>query len=132
MNKIEAKIIELPKIYDSRGNLTVIEGLKQTPFDIAHTRWIYGMPSGSSLPGYALRSQSELVVVISGSCDVTTRCGSDAHTYHMQSASQALLLPAMLWHHLSNFSTNTIVLVLSSGANDTNDYIYNEDTLKAL
>ena len=34
MPNLEIKIIDLPKIADPRGNLTVVEGLDVVPFDI--------------------------------------------------------------------------------------------------
>ena len=40
--KIEsAQIIELPKILDKRGNLSIIEEFKNIPFKIERTYWIY-------------------------------------------------------------------------------------------
>lgn len=42
---IEPKIIQLPKISDPRGNLSVIEELKDIPFKIERTYWIYDVPS---------------------------------------------------------------------------------------
>ncbi len=44
-----ANIIQLPKIFDPRGNLTVAEEQKNIPFHIKHVEWRYGMPAGTSL-----------------------------------------------------------------------------------
>ena len=35
------KIIELPRITDPRGNLTVAEANKNIPFDIKRVYWLY-------------------------------------------------------------------------------------------
>lgn len=129
MENTKANIIELPKIYDSRGNLSVIENFKQLPFAIKRTRWIYGMPSGSSQNGYALRTQNQLIVALSGSCDVTTCDGDCEQAFHLQCASQALLLPAMTWRSIGNFSTNTVLLILSSGEDCPEEYIYDKNSL---
>lgn len=37
----ELQIIDLPKIKDSRGNLSFFENSNQIPFDIKRTYWIY-------------------------------------------------------------------------------------------
>lgn len=129
MENTKANIIEFPKIYDSRGSLSVIENFKQLPFAIKHTRWIYGMPSGSSQNGYALRTQNQLIVALSGSCDVTTCDGDCEQAFHLQCASQALLLPAMTWRSIGNFSTNTVLLILSSGEDCPEEYIYDKISL---
>ena len=43
----DAKILNLPKIGDARGNLSIIEQFKQIPIEIKRTYWIYE-PSSSS------------------------------------------------------------------------------------
>ena len=35
------QLIDLPKIIDTRGNLTVVEQMRQIPFDIARVYWTY-------------------------------------------------------------------------------------------
>lgn len=45
------KIIELTKIVDPRGNLTVAEGSKDMPFDIKRTYWIYAYRAGRIAEG---------------------------------------------------------------------------------
>ena len=47
------QIINLPKIGDKRGNLSVIEEFKQIPFKIERTYWIYDVPGGEKLPDIA-------------------------------------------------------------------------------
>ena len=37
------KIIDLPKIIDPRGNLTVTEGENHIPFAIKRTYWVYDL-----------------------------------------------------------------------------------------
>ena len=39
MDITDCKIIELPKIVDPRGNLSIIEQLKQIPFEIKRVYW---------------------------------------------------------------------------------------------
>lgn len=46
MDITDCKIIELPKIVDPRGNLSIIEQLKQIPFEIKRVYWIYDVPGG--------------------------------------------------------------------------------------
>ena len=49
------QIIQLPKILDKRGNLSVIEEWKNIPFKIARTYWIYDVPGGEARGGHAYR-----------------------------------------------------------------------------
>ena len=40
------QLIDLPKIVDPRGNLTVAEQMKNVPFNIARVYWTYDVPGG--------------------------------------------------------------------------------------
>jgi len=40
------KKINLPKILDDRGNLSIIEGETHIPFKIKRIYWIYDVPGG--------------------------------------------------------------------------------------
>lgn len=64
------KIIDLPKILDKRGNLSIIEELRHIPFKIARTYWIYDVPGGERRGGHAYKKNEEFIVALSGSFDV--------------------------------------------------------------
>ena len=40
--------IDLPKVSDVRGNLSIIESNRDIPFEIARAYYIYDVPSGST------------------------------------------------------------------------------------
>ena len=48
MKTLDYELIELPKITDPRGNLTVAEQMKNVPFDIKRVYWTYDVPGGES------------------------------------------------------------------------------------
>ena len=52
---MDAKIIPLPKISDPRGNLSIIEQIKQIPFEIKRVHWIYDVPGGADRGGHAYK-----------------------------------------------------------------------------
>lgn len=52
---VNSKIINLPKITDPRGNLSIIEQLKQIPFKIKRAHWIYDVPGGVNRGGHAYK-----------------------------------------------------------------------------
>lgn len=126
----EAKIINLPKILDRRGNLSFIEGNNHVPFVIARTYWIYDVPGGEVRGGHAYRENEELVVALSGSFDVVLHDGVQEHRFHLNRSYFGVYIPKMMWRTLENFSTNSLALVLSSTAYDVNDYIRDFDQFR--
>ena len=119
----EARIIQLPKIADPRGNLSIIEQIKQIPFEIRRTHWIYDVPGGVDRGGHAYRDTEEFIVALSGSFDVEVNDGDVKKTYPLNRSYYGLYVPNGMWRTMTNFSTNSLALVLSSTEYDAADYI---------
>ncbi|MCD7710546.1 MAG: FdtA/QdtA family cupin domain-containing protein [Porphyromonadaceae bacterium] len=125
MEREGVRKIELPKIEDLRGNLSFIEGKHHIPFDIKRVYWIYDVPGGQYRGGHAYRTQAEFIVALSGSFDllVRDREGKESR-YFLNRSYYGIYVPPLTWRQLTDFSTNSLALVLSSGAFDLSDYIY--------
>ena len=116
-------IVQLPKFLDERGNLSVIEGMKEIPFKIERAYWIYDVPGGESRGGHAYKENNEFIVAMSGSFDVNLDNGKEKQTFHLNRSYYGLYVPQGLWREMDNFSTNSLALVLSSTKYDVSDYI---------
>jgi dTDP-4-dehydrorhamnose 3,5-epimerase-like enzyme len=121
----ESKIIELPKIVDLRGNLSIVEQFKQIPFEIRRVHWIYDVPGGVERGGHAYKNTEEFIVALSGSFDVEIDNGKVKTTYSLNRSYYGLYVPKGMWRTMINFSTNSLALVLSSTDYDEQDYIMN-------
>lgn len=119
-----AHIINLPKILDKRGNLSVIEEFKNVPFKIKRTYWIYDVPGGEARGGHAYRENEELIVALSGSFDVIIDDGKERKVFSLNRSYYGLYVPKGVWREMNNFSTNSFALVLASTNYNANDYIY--------
>jgi hypothetical protein len=128
----EARIIELPKILDDRGNLTFIEGENHIPFKIERTYWIYDVPGGEKRGGHAYRELNELIVALSGSFDVVLDDGHEKRTFSLNRSYYGLYVPKLIWRQVENFSTNSLALILASGPYNANDYIRDYEQFKTL
>lgn len=120
-------IINLPKIADPRGNLTVAEELKHVPFDVKRVYWVYDVPAGESRGGHAHRRCREFIVAVGGSFTVTLNDGTSTHTYLLNHPYQGLLVDTGTWRTLDDFSSGAVCLVLASELFDEEDYIYDYD-----
>ena len=126
------RLIQLPKIKDPRGNLTVIESGINVPFEVKRNYWIYDVPSGMWRDGHAFKEQVEMIVALSGSFDVVTNDGTSERTCHLSRPQIGLYIPNMIWREINNFSTNSVALVLTSTSYDEKDYIEDFEEYKRL
>ena len=124
------KIIKLPKILDDRGNLSVIEELKDIPFKLKRTYWIYDVPGGEVRGGHAFIKNEEFIVAISGRFDVLLDNGREVKTFSLNRSYYGLYVPNGIWRQMLNFSTNSLALVLASTHFDLSDYIFDYDLFK--
>lgn len=121
------RIINLTKITDPRGNLTVAEGLKDVPFNVARTYWVYDVPGGESRGGHAHKRCLEFIIAVSGSFTVTLSDGKQTVPYHLNHPWQGLLVDTATWRTLDDFSSGAVCLVLASEPFDEDDYIRDYD-----
>ena len=124
MPTLDIKLIELPKITDPRGNLTVAEGAGVVPFDIKRAYWVYDVPGGESRGGHAHKRLRQLVVALSGSFTVTLDNGYERRTVLLNHPWQGLIIETNTWRTLDDFSSGAVCLVLASDHFEEDDYIY--------
>lgn len=129
---MSAKIIELPKILDERGNLTFVEGMNHLPFSIERTYHIYDVPGGEYRGGHAFMKQDQCVIALSGSFDVVVDDGTEENVFSMNRSYYGVYIPCMHWRRIENFSTNAVCLVLSSTKYFEHDYIRDYSEFKRL
>jgi hypothetical protein len=122
MNIDLCKIINLPKILDSRGNLTFIEGGNHIPFDIQRVYYLYDVPGGSERGGHAHKGLHQLIIAMSGSFDVLLDDGTNKKRVHLCRSYYGLYVCPMIWRELDNFSSGSVCMVLASNVYDEADY----------
>lgn len=132
MQKNNARIIQINKISDPRGNLSVIEEQKDIPFKIARTHWVYDVPGGEERWGHAFKQNEEFIVALSGSFDIVLDNGIEKQTFSLNRSYFGLYVPNGYWREIKNFSTNSVAMILSSTAYNPDDYIRDYEIFKSL
>lgn len=125
-------IINLPKIEDSRGNLSFFESGIHIPFDIKRSYWIYDVPGGQTRGGHAFIDQHEFIIALSGSFDVKLSDGVSVKSYSLNRSYYGLYVPNMIWREMLNFSTNSLALIVSSKFYNESDYIRDYDLFQKI
>ncbi|NQY05636.1 MAG: WxcM-like domain-containing protein [Flavobacteriaceae bacterium] len=128
----EVRFIDLPKIQDPRGNLSVIEN-GTIPFEIKRVYYLYDVPSGAYRGGHAHEKLHQFLIPLSGSFDVILKDGSEnTKVVTMNKPDKGLLIVPGIWRELNNFSSGAICLVLASTIFEESDYIRDYSNFKLL
>jgi dTDP-4-dehydrorhamnose 3,5-epimerase-like enzyme len=118
----DIQILDIPKIHDTRGNLSVIEG-NVLPFVMKRVYYLYDVPSGAERGGHSHKEQQEFLLALSGSFDVVLNDGQTKKTVTLNKPNEGLLIPNGIWRELENFSSGSVCLVIASEIFVEEDYI---------
>lgn len=126
------KIIDLPRIYDPRGNLTFVQDYDQLPIKIARVYWTYDVPAGEERGGHAHKESDLYLIATSGSFNVNLYDGEEWRTYTLNRPYKALYIPPGYWHTLDNFASGSVCMVITQSIYTEDDYIRDFDEFKRI
>ena len=118
------KIIDIPKINNSKGNIGVVEN-DTIPFDVKRVYYLFDVPSGAKRGGHAHKKLKQVILAISGSFDVVLKDGKSKEIITLNRPDKGLLIENNIWRELENFSSGSVCLVLASEEFSEADYIRN-------
>ena len=116
------KLIDIPKINNTKGNIGVIEN-DTIPFDVKRVYYLFDVPSGAKRGGHAHKKLKQVLIAISGSFDVVLKDGKSKETVTLNRPDKGLLIENNIWRELENFSSGSVCLVLASEEFSEDDYI---------
>lgn len=116
-----AFLIDLKTFTDKRGNLTVIE--KVLPFETKRIFYIYGVDA-SVRGGHRHKKTIQAAICLTGSCEIYNNDGTKEQKFVLDKPHKCLILEPADWHTMSNFTPDTILMVLASEYFDKDDYIF--------
>jgi hypothetical protein len=119
----DCTVVDVSKIHNDAGNITVIENDKNIPFEVKRIYYLYDVPGGESRGGHAHYELEQFIIAASGSFDVIINDGVNRRTFNLNRPNLALHIVPGLWRELDNFSSGSICMVLASSVYDERDYI---------
>lgn len=123
------QLIDFPQLGDDRGELVVVEGNQNIPFDIKRIFYIYGTEGQMIRGQHANRNTKFCFINVAGSSTILVDDGlGNREEYVLNQPYKGLYVPNPLWKEMYNFSADSILLVLASEHYDANEYIkdYNQ------
>jgi len=120
-------ILPLNKIHNREGNITIVEGQRNVPFEIKRIYYLYDIPGGAERGGHAHKELMQLIVAASGSFDVLLDDGLNKKVVTLNRPDYGLMVVPGIWRELVEFSSGGICLVLASHEYSEDDYIRDYD-----
>ena len=125
--KDQYRILEFGDLGDERGNLVVVEGEQDIPFEIKRVFYIYGSDSEVVRGQHANRKSEFVLINVSGTSKVRVDNGSEEDIIELNRPRMGLYLPTMIWKDMYDFSEDSVLLVLSNIHYDGTEYIRDYD-----
>ena len=124
MVKKQAELLEFPQLGDERGQLVVVEGMKEVPFEIKRIFYIYGSDADVVRGKHANRKSEFVLINVAGQSKVKVLDGLGNETiFSLNRPHTGIYLPKMVWKEMYDFSPDSVLLCLSSEHYDGAEYI---------
>ena len=128
MNIEKIRSLEFPDYGDERGHLVVVESMNQIPFQIQRVFYIYGSDSNVVRGSHANRKSEFVLINVAGTSKVKIKDGKGNEIiYCLNRPRTGIYLPSMVWKDMYDFSSDSVLLCISSQVYDPDEYIRNYD-----
>jgi dTDP-3-amino-3,4,6-trideoxy-alpha-D-glucose transaminase len=121
------QLVELQTIPMPNGILGVAEVSKHIGFPVHRTYYIRDVPTGESRGAHGHKALRQCFLCLRGSVSLSISKHGRTETVQLTRPSQAAVVPAGCWRDLSNFSEDSVIIVLASDEYDEADYIRDHD-----
>lgn len=127
------ELLELPSHGDKRGQLVVVEGNKDIPFDIKMIFYIYGSDPDVVRGQHANKRTEFVLINVAGRSKVRVKDGKgNEAVFSLNRPHTGIYLPSMVWKDMYDFSEDSVLLCLASEHYDAEEYIRDYDEFVEL
>jgi UDP-2-acetamido-3-amino-2,3-dideoxy-glucuronate N-acetyltransferase len=122
--RVEGVVLHrLPLVDDLRGMLSFGEVARHVPFEVKRYFLVFQVPSEEIRGEHAHRKQHQFLVCVHGRCSVVADDGEHRQEFMLDAPQVGLYVPPMTWAVEYKYSSDAVLLVLTSGEYDAADYI---------
>ena len=113
---------------DERGQLIALEEFNDIPFTIKRVYYMYDTQKGVRRGFHAHKSLEQILICIHGSCKIMLDNGVEKKIVLLEQHYEGLYISNKMWREMYDYSSDAVMMVLSSELYDEDDYIrdYNE------
>lgn len=122
------KVLHFQEHGDVRGQLVVIEGGSDFPFEIKRVFYMYGSDDTVVRGHHANRKTEFVLINVQGSVKVKVDTGEEQDVIKLNRPQTGLYISNMVWKDMYDFSPDSVLLVLASEHYDATEYIRDYET----
>ena len=118
---------------DARGTLAVVEHGSDVAFGFNRAYWLTGLDPAQPRGFHAHHRTRQFAVCIQGCLRMVMEDpGHPPREVTLFAGGAGLVIEAMVWHEMHDFSTDCILLVLADQVHEEADYIRDRATWEAV
>lgn len=117
------RLIKLPRIVDLRGSLTFGEYGQHLPFIPIRYFVVFDVPTMEVRGEHAHKNLHQFLICLKGSCSVVVDDGKNRDEITLNEPDLGIYLPPMIWGTQYKFTSDAILLALTSDVYNSDDYI---------
>ena len=125
--KGKCPVINFKEFGDDRGKLVIVEGAETVPFEIKRIFYIYDSDVDVIRGQHANRESEFVLINVAGTSKVRIADGKEELIIELNKPRMGVYIPKMIWKDMSEFSPDSVLLVLASTHYDANEYIRDWD-----
>jgi WxcM-like, C-terminal len=124
--------LPLPGNTELERRLTVLDFPISAPFPIRRVYWLHDLDPMEVRGHHAHRKLQQLMVAVSGSIEIELDNGRERRTEILNSATEALYIPSLLWRRIKAREPHATLMVFASASYEESDYIRDYDQFLQL
>jgi WxcM-like, C-terminal len=124
--------LPLPGNTELERRLTVLDFPASAPFPIRRVYWLHDLDPMEVRGHHAHRKLQQLMVAVSGSIEIELDNGRERRTEILNSATEALYIPPLLWRRIRAREPHATLMVFASASYEEADYIRDYDQFLQL
>lgn len=123
-------MVKFPVHGDDRGSLIAIETCREFGFEMRRVYYIYDTKSGVVRGKHAHRDMNQILISVSGSCDVLVFDGKNETTVTLSNPGDGLYITGFIWREMKNFSDDCVLLVLTDKLYEETEYVFDKEKVE--
>ena len=124
--------ISIPGVTDQRGSVNFLEYGKGLDFPVKRAFWLHHIAPGQWRGRHGHREMQLVLIAVAGGCRAQLDDGTVNEAVTLNDPAKGLYIAPWVWHELTDFAPDSVILVLCSGLYDEAEYLRDYAEFKRL